>query len=154
MSTMDYMFQQGFLNTRAPFFMYFVTLIVAVLPLLVAGAILLAKRKNYKLHAYTQTFIYAFSVLVVSYFEFGVRYGGGFNYFLEGSSIEHNYAFVVLMFHIAIAIVTFIIWTVTITMAKKQLSTNTHKKAGVITFVGVLLTSMTGIWVYLLLFIY
>lgn len=154
MSNTQYMFQQGFFGTRAPFFMDLVTLIVALLPLLVAVAIYFARKKSYKLHAFSQIFIYVFSVIVVSYFEFGVRVGGGFNLFIEGSSISHNYAFAVLMFHIAIAIITLIIWSVTITMAKKQLATNTHKKAGMITFAGVVMTSVTGIWVYLLLFVY
>lgn len=36
---MNYMFEAGFLGTRAPFFMDMVTLIVAGLPLLVAAAI-------------------------------------------------------------------------------------------------------------------
>lgn len=154
MSNMEYMFHQGFFGTRAPFFMDLVTLIVALLPLLVAGAIYFARKKSYKLHAFSQVFIYIFSVIVVSYFEFGVRLGGGFNYFLEGSTIGYNYAFVVLMFHIAIAVITLIIWTVTITMVKKQLATSTHKKVGMMTFAGVVMTSLTGIWVYSLLFVY
>ncbi|OIP53651.1 MAG: hypothetical protein AUK54_08280 [Helicobacteraceae bacterium CG2_30_36_10] len=154
MSNMEYMFQQGFFGTRAPFFMDLVTLIVALLPLLVAVAIYFARKKSYKLHAFSQVFIYIFSVIVVSYFEFGVRFGGGFNLFMQGSSISHNYAFAVLMFHIAIAIITLIIWTVTIIMVKKQLATNTHKKVGMMTFAGVVMTSLTGIWVYALLFVY
>ena len=154
MNTTFSMFHQGFFGTRAPFFMDLVTLIVALLPLLVAGAIYFARKKKYKLHAWSQIFIYIFSVIVVSYFEFGVRVGGGFNSFLEGSSVSHNYAFVVLMFHVAIAIMTLIVWSVTLTMAKKQLSTNTHKKVGMITFAGVVMTSLTGLWVYALLFVY
>lgn len=154
MSNMEYMFHQGFFGTRAPFFMDLVTLIVALLPLLVGIAIYFARRKSYKLHAISQIFIYIFSVIVVSYFEFGVRLGGGFKLFMEGSTISYNYAFVVLMFHIAIAVMTLIIWTVTITMVKKQLATNTHKKVGIMTFAGVVMTSLTGIWVYALLFVY
>jgi len=154
MSNMEYMFHQGFLGTRAPFFMDMVTLIVALLPLLVATAIYFAKKKSYKLHAFSQIFIYTFSVIVLGYFEFGVRLGGGFKYFIEGTHISHNYIFAVLVFHIAISVITLIIWTLTIIMTKKQLTTNTHKKAGMITFAGVVLTSLTGIWVYLLLFVY
>jgi putative membrane protein len=40
---MEYMFEVGFLGTRAPFFMDTVTLIVALLPLLIALAVTLAK---------------------------------------------------------------------------------------------------------------
>jgi putative membrane protein len=151
---MDYMFQQGFLGTRAPVFMDMVTLIVALLPLLVAGAIYLARIKKYRYHAFMQIFIFVFSVIVVSYFEFGVRLGGGYNHFIEGVSASHDYVFIVLMFHIAIAVITLIVWSMNFIMIKKLLATHRHKRVGLITFVGVVLTSLTGIWVYMLLFIY
>ncbi|QOY52367.1 DUF420 domain-containing protein [Candidatus Sulfurimonas baltica] len=154
MSNLEYMFHPGFFGTRAPFFMDLVTLIVALLPFLVAGAIALARNKHYKAHSYVQIFIFAFSVIVVSYFEYGVRLSGGFNAFMEESSVAHNYAFIVLVFHIAVAVITLIIWGTTIFMAKKQVQLKKHKKAGLITFVGVIATSLTGIWVYFLMFVY
>ena len=148
------MFHPGFLGTRAPFFMDVVTLIVAVLPLLVASAIYLAKIKKYKLHSYAQLFIFVFSVIVLGYFETGVRMVGGFETFMQESSVSINYAFVVLVFHIAISIITLIVWGMAIFMAKKLLKQNKHKNIGLITFVGVTLTSLTGIWVYFLMFVY
>lgn len=154
MSNMEYMFEQGFFGTRAPLFMDMVTLIVALLPFLVAGAIYLAKIKKYKYHAFMQIFIFAFSVIVVSYFEYGVRLGGGYKYFIETTTSSHDYVFIVLMFHIAIALATLIVWSTTFIMIKKLLATHKHKKAGLLTFVGVVMTSLTGIWVYMLLFVY
>jgi len=151
---MNYMFELGFLGTRAPFFMDVVTLIVALLPLLVAGAISLAKAKKYKLHAIAQVIIFIFSVVILVYFETGVRIGGGFDAFMDGSSVSHNYAFFVLIFHIIIAVLTLIIWFVTLIRAKKFLSLGLHKMLGRISFVGILLTSLTGIWVYFILFIF
>lgn len=148
------MFETGFLGTRAPFFMDVVTLIVALLPLLVASAILLARAKKYKLHSYAQIFIFAFSVIVLGYFETGVRIVGGFDAFMQKSSVSYDYAFIVLIFHIAIAVITVIVWAITIFMAKKLLKQNKHKKIGLITFMGVTLTSLTGIWVYFLMFVY
>jgi len=159
---MDYMFEAGFLGTRAPFFMDFVTLIVALLPLLVLIAISFAKRKSYRLHAFTQTFIFIVSVIVVGYFEYGVRLGGGFKAFIKGSSISHDYALWVLIIHIIIATVTLILWTKTLIVAsieKKQFKlpgqySIKHKKSGIRTFIAISLTSFSGIWVYLLLFVY
>ena len=151
---MDYMYHTGFLGTRAPFFMDLVTLIVALLPLLVAGAIALARAKKYKLHSYAQIFIFAFSVIVFVYFETGVRIGGGFNYFMDGSSVEHGYALGVLILHIAISVITLIIWFTAIMRAKKFLTKGIHKVVGFVTFIGIVLTSLSGIWVYLLLFVY
>lgn len=151
---MNYMFETGFLGTRAPLFMDFVTLIVALLPLLMSLIIMLAVKKKYKEHAYAQIALFVISVIVVAYFEAGVRIGGGFNAFMDGSSVSYNYAFLVLVMHIIIATVTIFVWGYTVLRAKTNLKNNTHKKNGRYTFVGVVLTSLSGIWVYLLLFVY
>ena len=151
---MNYMFEVGFLGTRAPFFMDFVTLIVAFLPLLVAAAISLARAKHYRLHALAQIVIFAFSVILLVYFEVGVRVGGGFNTFMDGSSVSHNYAFFVLILHIIIAVITLLIWGASLIRVKKFLATGVHKALGRISFVGIVLTSLSAIWVYLILFVY
>ena len=151
---MDYMLQAGFLGTRAPIFMDVVTIIVALLPLLVFGAISFAIRKKYKAHAISQIVIFIFSVIVVTYFEIGVRIGGGFDVLIEGSEVSHNYALIVLLIHIAIAVVTLFLWTLTILRVKNHLQENKHRKIARATFTGIVLTSLSGIWVYLLLFVY
>jgi putative membrane protein len=159
---MDYMFQAGFLGTRAPFFMDFVTIIVILLPLLVLGAIAMAKVKSYRLHAFTQTLIFIVSVIVVGYFEYGVRLGGGFDVFMEESNTSHTYALWVLFIHIIIAIISLIIWTKMLLVAYREKRENRlpgkasvqHKKEGIYTFIGIFLTGTTGLWVYILLFVY
>lgn len=151
---MDYMFELGFLGTRAPFFMDFVTIIVALLPLLMMGAISLAVAKKYKFHAIAQRVLFIVSTIVLIYFEIGVRVGGGFEGFMEGSSVSYSYALVVLIVHIVISVFTMFIWALTLLRTKKHLKENTHKKMARITFIGVLFTSLSGIWVYLLLFVY
>ena len=159
---MDYMFQDGFLGTRAPFFMDFVMIMVALLPLLVMGAISMAKVKEYKLHAIAQNIIFVISVIVVGYFEYGVRAGGGFDAFMEGSNASHSYALYVLIFHIAVALISLVIWVRTLWSARAATKNNnlpgnysqTHKKAGQLTFLGIFMTAFTGIWVYILLFVY
>jgi len=158
---MDYMFQEGFLGSRAPFFMDFVTLIVAFLPILVGVAISFARKDNYILHKVVQTIILVISVLVVGYFEYGVRIGGGYEAFAKGTSVSHNYLLIVLIIHIIISIFTLGIWTSTVIRAHKDYEqglpgpySRSHKKAGLRTFIGIVLTSLTGIWVYLLLFVF
>ena len=159
---MDYMFAEGFLGTRAPFFMDFVTLIVAVLPLLVYGSILLARKKLYKMHAFAQNTIFIVSVIVVGYFEYGVRVGGGFDAFMEGSGVSYTYSSFVLGLHIVIAVLTLFYWTVTIFKANSQYingvlpgeKSSVHKLLALKTFLGIIFTSFSGVWVYLLLFVY
>ena len=150
----EFMNLPGFFGTRAPLFMDVVSMIVAFLPLFMLGIIYLAKYKEYKLHALLQVVLYVVSVLVLTFFEIGVRFVGGFKSFMEGSSVGHDYAFIVLIFHIMVSVITLIIWTTTILMAKKQLQLGKHKRAGWLTFVGVTLTMLTGMWVYFILFVY
>ena len=159
---MKYMFADGFLGTKAPYFMDMVTLIVAILPLLVYGAILLAKAKHYKLHAFMQNLIFVFSVVVIGYFELGVRVGGGFEAFMSESGVSYTYALVVLILHIIIATLTLFYWILTVFrgnyhFTKKSLpgrATKEHKILAFKTFMGIVFTSLSGIWVYLLLFVY
>jgi len=157
---MDYMFQPGFLGTRAPFFMDFVMIMVALLPSLVAVAISFAKKKSYSLHAITQTILFVVAVIVVGYFEYGVRAGGGYENFVKESAVSHNYMFYVLIFHIIVAIIGFLIWAYTLIVARKYDKDRTlpgrystvHKKYGKLSFFLIVATSITGIWVYILLF--
>ncbi len=159
---MEYMFAQGFLGTRAPFFMDFVTLIVTLLPLLVALAIVVAKKRQYEVHALLQTIIFVVSLVIFGYFEYGVRLGGGFEAYFQESGVGHNYAIIVLIVHIFIATVTLGLWISTIISAKKDrghkllpgVHSLAHKKAGIRTFTGITLTSFSGLWVYLLLFVF
>ena len=159
---MDLMFESGFLGTRAPLFMDIVSVIVALLPFLIFGAISLAKNNNYKAHESVQKLLFIVTVIVVAFFEYGVRVEGGYKNLMEGSSVEHNYFIYVLMFHIMISVVTLILWVMTLYYAKRYkrqstlpgLYSEAHKKAGQRTFVGIILTMLTGAWVYALLFVY
>ncbi len=148
------MFKPGFFGTRAPLFMDEVTLIVVLLPLLLFGGIKLAQKKYYKAHMLYQIILYVTSIAVVLYFEAGVRALGGFKTFEETSSVAHSYLFAVLVLHIAIAASTTLFWTFTVLSAQKEVRLGRHRRDGLITFSGVTLTSLTGIWVYLLLFVY
>ncbi len=154
---LDFMNQAGFFGTRAPLFMDIVSLIVIALPFLMLGIIYLAKVKKYKLHALLQVVLYIVSLFVLTFFEVGVRYVGGFKSFMEGSGVGHNYALIVLIFHIFISVSTIVIWTRTLLTARKQVDSgqaSKHKKLGILTFIGVVLVVLTGGWVYMLLFVY
>ena len=159
---MDMMFETGFLGTRAPYFMDIVTLIVAFLPILVYGAILIARKRFHKLHAVLQNIIFIVSVVVVGYFEYGARKSGGFSLFMQSSDVDYTYALVVLIVHIIIATLTLLYWIKLIVMANIQYKNKTlpgrnsssHKLLAAKTFIGIVFTSFSGIWVYLLLFVY
>ncbi len=159
---MDFMFQPGFLGTRAPLFMDIVSVIVALLPFLIFGAISLAKKGNYSAHESVQKLLFIVTVIVVGFFELGVRMEGGYKNLMEGSSVGHNYFIYVLIFHIIISVITLILWVMTLYSAKRYKKQSTlpglysqaHKKDGIRTFIGIILTMLTGAWVYALLFVY
>jgi len=159
---MDFLFQTGFLGTRSPLFMDIVSVIVALLPFLIFGAIGLAKKGNYQSHESVQKLLFIVTVIVVAFFEFGVRYVGGYKILMEGSSVGHNYFIYVLIFHIIIAVITLVLWMMTLVSAKRYkkqhtlpgLYSKTHKISGQRTFIGIILTMLTGGWVYALLFVY
>jgi len=152
------MFETGFLGTRAPLFMDFVTVIVALLPALVGGSIYLAKKQSYKAHHITQVIILITSVIVVGYFEYGVRLGGGFAEYVKATSVSYGVALTILIVHILIALVTLYLWIETMIKSKKYniiespSSEYNHKKAGMRVAMGIVATSVTGIIVYVVLF--
>ena len=158
---MDYMFTEGFLGTRAPFFMDFVMIMVIALPFLVFIAISFATKKNYRAHSLTHQWIFGIAVVVVSYFEYGVRVGGGYEKFSQGSGVSHDYSFIVLIFHIIVALIGFVIWLKLILNARKDserkvlpgMNSAQHKKDGKRAFLWINLTAITGIWVYIILFV-
>ena len=153
---MNYMFENGFLGTRAPYFMDMVTLIVALLPLLLALNIVLVKKGFKKTHIVFNIIIYIVTVVVFSYFEYGVRLAGGFDSFSQGSDVGHNYMLIVLVLHIIISTITIVVWTYTMFAAKNNIKNdpNRHKRFGTRSFNLISMTSFSGIWVYMLLFIY
>ena len=159
---MDFLFTTGFLGTRAPLFMDIVSVIVAALPFLIYGAITLAKKKNYSAHESVQKLLFITSVIVVGFFEYGVRMEGGYKNLMEGSSVSHDYLLYVLIFHIIISVITLFLWIMTLSRARRYKRQSTlpglysiaHKKDGQRTFIGIILTMLTGAWVYYLLFVY
>ena len=153
---MNYILEKGFLGTDAPFFMDIVTLIVTLLPMVMALNILLAKKHLYQMHKVMNILVYVLTILVLGYFEYGVRFGGGFESFSKGSDVSHSYLLIVLVSHIFVSVVTILLWSYTLFIASKQSRVNAraHKKLGIRTFYGIVLTSFSGIWVYMLLFVY
>ena len=157
------MFEPGFLGTKAPFFMDAVTLIVAALPFLVGIAIWFARKGSYLLHKLSQTVIFILSAIVVGYFEYGIHVGGGYEVFAQNTKVSPDYLLIVLIIHIFIAVVTMGIWAATLLLAYKASrqegalpgsKSKVHKRSGIAASIGILLTSYTGVWVYMLLFIF
>ena len=159
---MEYMFIEGFLGTRAPFFMDIVTLIVAALPFLLAIVVAMARFEFHKTHIFLQYLLLIVSVVVLVYFEYGVRLDGGFENYVQKSGVGIGYITTVLIAHIITAVATLVYWIMTMVNARRDrkykglpgVYSASHKQAGIKTFILITLTSLSGIWVYFLLFVY
>lgn len=159
---MNYMFEAGFLGTRAPLFMDMVTIIVALLPILLALAIYPAIKGYYKTHKVAQVTLYVVSVIVVGYFEYGVRIGGGFEEFIKGSSMSHSFVYYFLLMHIVIAVITLVLWTKALYNALNGSGKSilpgsasiSHKKEAKLASLFILATGITGLAVYFMLFVF
>ena len=159
---MGYMFASGFLGTKAPFFMDLVTLVVALLPLALYLGILAARKGYYGFHRGYQWILFLLSIVVIGWFEYGARVGGGFDAYLAESRLPRNFLFGFLIVHILIATLTLVWWIRTLLRADRNWRRQNlpggyslrHIRNGWRTAWGIFLTSLTGIWVYLLLFVF
>ena len=155
------MFEIGFLSDKAPLFMDIVSLYFLILPLLLFFSINLAIKKKFLLHLKSQMAIFVFSMLIIVIFEIGVRVIGGFGEFLKDSSIPYNFFIIFLILHIIIAIISVIGWIAMIIKSYtlyKQDGFNseffkTHKNYSKLLFIGITITSYSGVGIYIILFL-
>lgn len=151
------MFETGFLGTRALWFMDLVTLWFALLPFLLGGAVAAAIFQRFSLHARLQTVLLGVTLVMVVIFEVGVRVSGGFLAYAEQSGIDFTVLTVLLAVHILIAVASVGAWTWLVAdMMRRRLKQidfpKRHAMYGRWTFVGMSVTSMMGVMIYILLF--
>ncbi len=155
------MFETGFLGTKAPLFMDITTLIVVLLPFLLAGSVHFAHTKNYKVHKQTQVLLFIITILVLVFFEYGVRVDGGIRKYMEYTEISDSFIFGFLAFHITIATGAVLLWSRLIYLSVKAERKGDlpgkfsvmHKHLAKMTTIGIYLTAITGFGLYYILFI-
>lgn len=152
------MFEAGFLGTRSFWFMDLVTLWFASLPFLMALAIALAMRKRYRTHMRLQILLFAVTLLMVVIFEVGVRFTGGFAAYAEHSTISFAALATLLSVHILIAVVALTAWAWLLIDSLRRFRSGggviaEHKRYGKAVFIGMGMTSLLGVLIYLLLFV-
>ncbi|WP_345988894.1 DUF420 domain-containing protein [Sulfurimonas sp. HSL1-2] len=153
------MFEAGFLGTRALWFMDVVTLWFAALPFLMGGAIYLAMRKREHAHKRAQTLLFAVTLAMVVLFEVGVRFTGGFVAYAEESGVEFSSLAVFLAVHVLIAVAAVAGWAWLLIDALRSYGSSatvaaTHKRNGLIVFGGMTVTSLMGVTIYGMLFMF
>jgi len=157
---MNYMFKNGFLPTDAPLFMDEVMVVIAILPFLVSFAISQVKKGNIPLHVKLQTMIFIVGIIFVGYFEYGARVMGGFGEILQKSELNHTFLYSFLAFHVLVAITTTFLWGYTIFWGLKNYKKMPlknfryfHIKLAKPTYLGISLTSVTGVLLYIFMYV-
>ena len=155
------MFETGFLGTKAPLFMDITTLIVILLPFLLASSVHFAYTKNYKVHKQTQIILFIVTILVLVFFEYGVRVDGGIKKYMEYTDISDSFIFGFLAFHITIATGTVLLWARLVYLSIKAEKNGDlpgkfsimHRHLAKATTIAIYLTAVTGFGLYYILFI-
>ena len=154
------MFEVGFLGTRSPLFMDILTLYFALVPFLVGSSIYLAVKRRVLWHIYSQNAIFMMTLVMVVFFEIGVRVDGGFNAYMQESSFSYEAVLLYLLFHILFALVTMIAWGITIYSSYKAFRTEgihtsyfkKHRKRVRWVFLAIVINSLLGVSMYPILF--
>lgn len=156
------LFETGFLGTAAPLYLDVATIYFALLPFLLAGSIYLALRKQFVLHYRSQIAIFIISLIIVLFFEIGVRIDGGFLVYSQGSTLSMAFLSIFLGVHIAIAVMSVILWVIVLYTSLREFRSGMdmvefarrHKKKSRTLFAGLTVTSIMGVMIYLFLFVW
>lgn len=145
-----------------PIHMNVMVIFFTILPFIVLVSIYYAKNKKYKLHLTSQGFVLILTILVLAYFEVMIRIDGGFFEFSKQSSMSLDFLIKYLIFHIGVSLIAAVLWIrlffKSMVLYKageiENLKNSNHKRDGKITFLFLLLSCVTGIFLYLFLFIF
>lgn len=156
------LFNPGFLGTPAPLYMDFVTIYFAIFPILMAFSVFLAIKRRFKQHFISQAILLLITITITTIFEIGLRISGGFLEYSKQSDVSYDFMLTFLVIHIVIAVISLIAWIylfVTSYIAYKANNIDTiinsnHKKMGKLIFLGLSISSLMGVFIYLFLFIF
>ena len=154
-------FDLGFFGTSAPMYLDVMTLYFAILPFLLAYSIRFAIKKEYVKHYRSQMLIFITSLILVAIFEVGVRFSDGFIEFSKNSNLSFPFLTIFLAVHIFIALLSMLLWIVFIVLSYRQYKSGNdmivfakkHSVVAKILFIGLSVTSVTGVLIYIFLFV-
>jgi len=151
----------GFWGTNAPLHMDMMVSFFAILPLLSGISILFATRESLKLHQFTQFLLFYLMIIALGFFSYIAYETKSFELFFHRSLMDHTLLLIALITHAIITISTLLFWLFALTYAlsdKKRRAlpgfySQSHAKAGKRVFTGILLTSLSSVGIYWMLFL-
>ena len=159
--TISQLDSSGFFETRASLSIDIIVSFLAMLPLLSGISIFLAIRKYLKLHQVTQLLLFLLSLVFLGFFAYIVHYREAFDLLLQESSIDKITILVLLVVHSFIAFVTLVFWFFVLIYALSDsrrralpgVYSESHRKAGKRVFMAIVLTAISSVSIYWILFV-
>ena len=151
----------GFLGTRASLYMDLIVLFLVMLPILSGISIFFAIRQRLKLHQVTQFLLFFLTLIALGLFTYIVYYNKGFEFLLHESNINTTTAFILLVGQAVISFTTLVLWLFALLYALSDrkrralpgLYSQSHAKAGKRVFKSILLTSLSSVASYWILYV-
>ncbi len=155
---MEYVFNGGFLGTKAPLFMDIIIVILLLIPILIGVSIWLARKEYYDIHHKIQLSSFTLSLLSFIYFIYNIYFMGNVDLYIKDTIID---AKAIIYVYITIFLITNIFWYRTLKFALEDSSrralpglySSSHKRWGKVTAIFVGANSIIYMVVYILLFI-
>ena len=152
--------QDGFLGTRATFMIDIIISFLVVLPIIIMISISLAKR-DFKINQFIQIFLLITTIGALALFAYSVHYVEGFESLIQQSGVGAKEAFVVLIVHVTMVVITILIWFLTLFHAINDgrrralpgVYSESHKRAGRRVLFGIIIMAITSISIYWILYI-
>jgi len=146
---------EGFLGTRADFIVDTVMITSALLPFLLFAAILFAKKEKYDLHKWSQITLFTAVNLLVIALETDIRFGGIDKVIEQSKYYGSETMTIIFLVHLFFAISSTLLWFWLIIISVRRYPVHfrfPHKRYGIITYIDIVLSVLTGWILYALAF--
>ena len=158
---MEYLFNIGFLGTRAPYYMDGIIVYLLLLPILILFSIFSATNRQYSLHRFMQTVLFTLTLIALIAFNYGIHMVENFDKLMAISSVNYNLAFYLLIIQTVLSMLMLILWISTLLFAISDrrrkalpgLYSRSHKISGRRTFMVIILSIVTTACFYWMVYI-
>ncbi len=146
---------EGFLGTRADFMVDTVMVVSAALPLLLYIAIRFAKKEQYDRHKWAHIILFTVTNLLVIGLEIDIRFGGLDSVIEQSRYYGTSTLTTIFVIHLIFAISSTLLWLWLIVVSVRRYPIHfrfPHRKYGILVYIDIVLTTITGWILYALVF--
>ena len=156
----EYLFDIGFLGTRAPYYMDGIVVYLLSLPFLMSFSILLASNRKYGLHRFTQTLLFLLTLSGLVIFNYRLHIIEDIDTLMMLTSMGEGQISVLLIVEMFLSMLLLLMWLSILLFAIADrrrrglpgLYSLSHRKSGKRLFVIMLLTVLSSAYLYWMLY--